>query len=133
MSDPLPEFYFRIRENGASVFRIDSANRQRRMELIEIAMVNSRNGNIKAHGEHRLSAAEHAAIEAWLNGRRQILESRENEAARQCIEQLNLTAQWAQGRASTAQLEAVSDDLLLAMHDLRNVLVRKKAEALGES
>ena len=28
------------------------------------------------------------------------------------------------------QLEAVTDDLLLAMHDLRSVLVRKKADRL---
>ena len=45
----LPEFYFRVRENGASVFRVDTENRHRRIEMHEIAMVNIRNGNIKAH------------------------------------------------------------------------------------
>ena len=133
MSDPLPEFYFRIRENGASVFRVDSANRNRRMELIEIAMVNSRNGNIRPHGDHQLSEAERAAIASWLDARRQTLEAREAEAVQLCLEQLNLTAQWAQSRASAEQIAALSDDLLLAMHDLRNVLVRRKAEALDEA
>ncbi len=33
-------------------------------------------------------------------------------------------------KASDAQLEEVTDALLLAMHDLRSVLVRKKAERL---
>ena len=33
MSD-LPEYYFRIRENGAVVFRVDTENRQRRIEVI---------------------------------------------------------------------------------------------------
>ena len=42
-----------------------------------------------------------------------------------------LTAQWAQTRASDEQLEAVTDALLLAMHDLRSVLVRKQSERLG--
>ena len=132
MSDPLPEFYFRIRDNGASVFRVDSGNRQRRTELVEIAMVNSRNGNIRAHGDHVLSAAERAAIEAWLAERRLIQERRENEGVQLCIEQINLTAQWAQSRASAGQVKAVSDDLLMAMHDLRNVLLRKMAECLEE-
>ena len=46
------------------------------------------------------------------------------------IDQLNLTAQWAQSRAAPEQLDAVTDALLLAMHDLRTVLVRRKAERL---
>ncbi|VAV88512.1 FIG00992248: hypothetical protein, partial [hydrothermal vent metagenome] len=41
---------------------------------------------------------------------------------------LNTTAQWVQSRATDAELEDVTDALLLAMHDLRSVLVRKKAD-----
>ena len=43
---------------------------------------------------------------------------------------MNLTTQWAQSKASDAELEAITDRLLLAMHDLRTVLVRKKADRL---
>ena len=43
---------------------------------------------------------------------------------------VNQTAQWAQSRASDDQLDAVTDALLLAMHDLRSVLVRKRADRL---
>jgi hypothetical protein len=43
---------------------------------------------------------------------------------------LNLTAHWVQTRASADDLAAVTDQLLLAMHDLRNVLVRKLSERL---
>jgi hypothetical protein len=35
-----------------------------------------------------------------------------------------------QSKASEAQLEDVTDALLLAMHDLRTVLVRKQADRL---
>jgi hypothetical protein len=35
-----------------------------------------------------------------------------------------------QSKASETQLDEVTDLLLLAMHDLRSVLVRKKAERL---
>jgi hypothetical protein len=38
----LPEFYFRIRENGAAVYRVSTENRQRRIEMTEIAVVNVR-------------------------------------------------------------------------------------------
>ena len=46
------------------------------------------------------------------------------------MDTLNLTAHWAQSRATDAQLDQVTDALLLAMHDLRTVLVRKKADRL---
>ena len=46
------------------------------------------------------------------------------------VDHLNLTTQWAQSRATLDQLDEVTDSLLLAMHDLRSVLVRKKAESL---
>jgi hypothetical protein len=48
----LPEFYFRIRENGAAVYRVSTENRQRRIEMAEIAVVNIKNGNIRPHGDH---------------------------------------------------------------------------------
>ena len=47
------------------------------------------------------------------------------------VDHLNLTTHWAQSRASEDDLERITDTLLLAMHDLRGVLVRKKAERLA--
>jgi molecular chaperone GrpE (heat shock protein) len=44
------------------------------------------------------------------------------------VDHLNLTTHWAQTKATDDQLEQISDSLLLAMHDLRTVLTRKKAE-----
>ena len=43
---------------------------------------------------------------------------------------MNLTEQWGQSKASEDQLGAGTDSLLLAMHDLSTVLVRKKADRL---
>lgn len=43
---------------------------------------------------------------------------------------LNLTAQWAQTKATDEQIDMFADDLLMAMHDLRSVIVRKKADGL---
>ncbi|MEM9754582.1 MAG: hypothetical protein AAF914_01240 [Pseudomonadota bacterium] len=131
MMTEIPDYYFRIRENGAAVFRIEPESRHARLEMTEIAAVNVRNGNVRPHGDHVLSAEDEAAIAEWLAERQAILDARDGAQAETCIETLNLTAQWVQARASDGALEAVTDRLLLAMHDLRAVLVRKKAARLA--
>ena len=126
----LPDYYFRVRENGAAVYRVTTDNRDRRLEMDPIAVVNVRRGDIKPHGDRVLSAADRAAIEDWMHRRQVLLEAREIDDIHRAIDHLNLTAQWVQSRASDAALEEVTDSLLLAMHDLRSVLVRKKADRL---
>ena len=133
MGADLPDYYFRVRENGAVVFRLGTENRQRRIEMDEIATVNVKNGNIKPHGEVELTEADKAAIEEWLAARQAQLAMREVDDILRTVDHLNLTTQWAQTRATDAQLEAVTDVLLLAMHDLRSMLVRRKAERLGKA
>ncbi|RME15758.1 MAG: hypothetical protein D6801_06745 [Alphaproteobacteria bacterium] len=128
MTVKLPEYYFRVRENGAFVFRVDGENRQRRIELEQIAAVNIRNGEIRAHGDRELSEDDLAAIRDWMERRKATLAARDIDDILRTVDHLNLTAHWAQTRASDEDLEAVTDALLLAMHDLRTVLVRKKAE-----
>jgi hypothetical protein len=126
--DKLPEYFFRIRENGAAVFRVETETRTRRLEMDQIAVLNIRNGDIKPHGERTLTDADRAAIDAWMTARRETLAIRDFDEMRRTIEQLNLTAHWAQTKASEAELELLSDDLLMAMHDLRAVLIRKMAD-----
>jgi hypothetical protein len=122
MGADLPDYYFRVRENGAVVFRVGTENRQRRIEMDEIATVNVKNGNVKPHGEVTLTGA-----------RQEQLAAREVDDILRTVDHLNLTSQWAQSRATDTQLDAVTDALLLAMHDLRSVLVRRKADRLAKS
>ncbi|MFC5736186.1 hypothetical protein [Sinirhodobacter huangdaonensis] len=130
MAGDLPDYYFRIRENGAAVFKVDTENRQRRIEMDQIAVVNIRNGEIKPQGDRRLSPEDLAEIEAWMAKRVALLAARDIDDILRAVDYLNLTTHWVQTKASEAQLDEVSDSLLLAMHDLRTVLVRKKAERL---
>lgn len=130
MTGELPQYYFRVRENGALVFLVDTENRQRRIEMDQIAVVNIRNGQIRAHGEHQLSERDMTAIEGWMAARLALLARRDIDDIHRAIDHLNLTAQWVQSKAGEDELEEVTDTLLLAMHDLRAVLVRKKAERL---
>lgn len=129
MTGDLPDYYFRLRENGAAVFRLGADPRHQRIEMEPIAHVNARSGEIRPQGDRQLTGADRAAIGAWLAQRRATLAARDADEARRTVEQLNLTAHWAQTRAAAAEIEAVADALLLAMYDLRSVLVRRRAES----
>ncbi|MBB3993533.1 hypothetical protein GGR95_001161 [Sulfitobacter undariae] len=130
MSDKLPDYYFRVRDNGAFVFSLDTENRQRRIDMDQIAVVNIRNGEIKPQGDRTLSETDIAAITTWMEERVQTLAHREMDDIFRAIDYLNTTTHWIQSRATEEQLDAVTDQLLLAMHDMRNTLVRKKADRL---
>jgi hypothetical protein len=131
MPSDLPPYYFRIRDNGAAVFRVETDARSRRVEMEPIAVVNVRSGEIRAQGERVLSDADTAAIRDWIAARQGLLARRDIDDIHRAIDHMNLTATWAQSKATEAQLDEVTDALLLAMHDLRTVLVRKKADRLG--
>ncbi len=124
----LPEYYFRVRENGAFVFRVDTENRQRRIDMDQIAVVNIRNGQIKPHGERELSERDMEVIRDWMAGRAELQAYRDIDDIHRAVDYLNTTTHWAQSKATDEQLDQVTDALLLAMHDLRTVLVRKKAD-----
>lgn len=133
MAGDLPDYYFRIRENGAAVFRVDTENRQRRIEMDQIAVVNIKNGEIKPQGDRRLTPEDQREIERWMASRVALLAERDIDDIHRAVDYLNLTTHWVQSKASDDQLENVTDALLLAMHDLRTVLVRKKAERMMKS
>ena len=130
MGAELPEYYFRIRDNGAAVFRVDTENRQRRIEMEQIATVNVKNAEIKPHGERVLSDAERRLIKDWAARRIALLARRDLDDIHRAVDHLNLTTQWVQSKATDTQLDEVTDTLLLAMHDLRATLVRKKADRM---
>ena len=130
MGADLPDYYFRIRENGAAVFKVDTENRQRRIEMDQLAIINVRNGEVKPQGDRVLTETDIAAIQDWLDKRVALLAQRDIDDIHRAVDYLNITTQWVQSKASDEQLEDVTDALLLAMHDLRTVLVRKKADRL---
>ena len=100
MAGDLPDYYFRIRENGALVFRVDAENRQRRIEMDQIATINIRNGEVKPHGDRALTAQDLAEIRDWIAHRSHQLAEREVDDILRAVDHMNLTTQWAQTRAS---------------------------------
>jgi hypothetical protein len=130
MGAELPDYYFRVRENGAAVFRVDTENRQRRIEMDQIAVINIKNGEVKPQGDRVLSEVDITQIEAWMAQRMALLAQRDIDDIHRAVDYLNITTQWVQSKATDEQLIGITDDLLLAMHDLRSLLVRKKADRL---
>ena len=96
----------------------------------QIAIANIRNGDIKPQGDRELSDEDITHIRAWMKERTALLARRDMDDIHRAIDHLNLTTHWVQSKASDEQLEEVTDALLLAMHDLRSTLVRKKSSRL---
>ena len=130
MDTSLPRYFFRIRENGATLFKMPEQNRQNRLEMHQIAVINLCNETVKPQGDTVLTDEETKLIADWMQERKTVLEEREIDDILRTVDHLNLTAQWAQSKASDADLERVTDQLLLSMHDLRTILSRKKAERI---
>jgi uncharacterized protein (UPF0305 family) len=65
-----------------------------------------------------------------MEERATVLAHRDIDDIHRAVDYLNLTIQWVQSKARADQLEAVTDALILAMHDLRSTLVRQKADRL---
>ncbi|MGR3838926.1 MAG: hypothetical protein ACU0A2_11305 [Cognatishimia sp.] len=132
MISPLPELYFRLRDGGASVFRMVDDARNGRLDMEQVATINLRSGEIRLGKDKTLSESEQETVDAWLADRRESQPWRRLDRAMQVIEDINQTAHWAQTEASDKDLEGVSDALFLAMHDLRQVLVRRAADRMSE-
>ena len=117
------EYYFRPRPGGAMMLRIAYDARLRRSEMHRVAGINAKTGDIDVTSGHELTETERALIDEWL-ARGHGLDGDAAKAA----EQIGHIAHWAQFRASPAELDAATEELLLAMQDLREVLVRKAAQ-----
>jgi len=124
------DLHFRTRDNGAAVFRVETENRQRRLDLRQLAVINIRSGEIKPHGQQVPTETETAQMQAWIEARRATVLARERDDVERLIDQINFAAQWAQSRAEPADIDAVANRLLLAMHDLRSTLVKKQVDGL---
>ena len=128
--NPINHLYFRTKENGASVFRVDTENRQKRMDLVLIASLNLKKATIKPRADTAPSPAEIAEIMLWIKNRQAMMVTRQTDNVHRMMDNMNETAQWIQTRANSDELDAIADDLLLAMHDLRSAIVRRKTDFL---
>ncbi len=122
------KLYFRVRKNGAQVFRVGMDQRDKRMTLDPLATVVLRSGEIRVQGTRSLSEAERDEIEKWRAERQTTLAHRETDDLRRTIEAIQATAHWMQTKASDDAIRMVADDLLMALYDLRAATVRRLSD-----
>ena len=115
-------YYFRPRPGGAALLKIVHDPRLRRSRLHRIAGINTATGDVRVTEGHLLTDAESALIADYL-----AQGNRLNGRAARAVAEIGHIAHWAQFRATPDELAAATEDLLLAMQDLREVLVRKAA------
>ncbi|MEE9455134.1 MAG: hypothetical protein V3V13_12260 [Paracoccaceae bacterium] len=120
-----PKLYFRRKDNGAGVYRVDAQN-SNRMDLQHIAVV-KQNGDIKVQNKQELSQDEVAEINAWFTARETTQSARDSARLDMLVGEMNRAAQWLQSDASGDEIMQVAQPLLMAMHDLRTTLVKQMA------
>ena len=123
--------YYRHRENGVTVFRMEIANRQRRIELNQIASI-LKDGEISPHKRRQPTEAEMAQISDWWTNWQQRKSEGGLSETEQFIAELNLFTDWVARKAPAEQIDQKSDDLLTALLDLRQVVVRKLSQTGDE-
>ena len=128
MIDTPDGLYFRTRENGAAVFRVDTQNQQRRLEVNQIAVINIAKGEFREQGDAPPTKAEKEAINAWIKKRQKTLAARQIDDIHRAIDMMNATAQWVQSKATDEDVDEFAQPLLLAMHDLRTTIVKNLAD-----
>ena len=71
MISPLPELYFRLRDGGASVFRMVDDARNGRLDMEQVATINLRSGEARLGKGKTLSESEQATVDDWIADRRE--------------------------------------------------------------
>ena len=118
------KLYFRHQDQGAQVFRMEVANRQRRIQLHQIASVTEA-GNVTPQDGCAATDAELAEIRAEWTSWRQRRDAGELNPTETFMAELNRFTGWVASDAPNSEVDALSDDLLLALLDLRQTVVRR--------
>jgi hypothetical protein len=126
------KLYYRVRKQGALVFRMEVSNRQRRIELNQIAAITGKD-EIRPHKRRPPTAEEEAEIRAWWADHKTRREAGELDEIETFMEELNKFTNWIEKEAPNAAVGAQSDPLLMALLDLRQVIVRRLSEDLPEA
>lgn len=121
------KLYYRVRKQGALVFRMEVSNRQRRIELNQIAAITGKD-EIRPHKRRPPTDAEEAEIREWWRTHKARREAGELDDVEVFMEELNKFTNWVEKEAPNATVSEQSDPLLMALLDLRQVIVRRLSE-----
>ena len=118
------KLYYRHRKQGAQVFRMEVANRQRRIELNQIASI-TKQGEIIPHKRRPATESELAEISEWWTRWTARQEAGDLNRTETFMSELNEFTNWIGKDAPEGEIDMLSDDLLMALLDLRQTIVRR--------
>lgn len=121
------QLYFRHGEKNVVVFRMEVANRQRRIELNRIARI-APDGTITQQTNRAPSADELVRIQSWWADWKRRSAVDDFDRTERFIAELNHFTDWMARRADASEVDARSDDLLTALLDLRQTVVRRLSQ-----
>ena len=87
--------------------------------------MNQEAGTWTARGGATLTAADEAAMRDWMGA----ADNRPQGPRERGLKGIGRLADWAQRDAEAAELDEAADEILLAMHDLRQVILRRRGDA----
>jgi len=123
--DNKPDLYFRRRDKGATVFRVETGDTGR-MEMQPIATVKP-NGDIKDGGNFQPDETERARILDWIASQAALQIARDAARMDEMLGGINRFTHWVQTEAPDSLIVENFEPILFALHDLRTTLVRKIA------
>ena len=118
------KLYYRHRKLGGQVFRVEVANRQRRIELNQIASITN-SGQIVPHKRRPATEAELEEIGLWWADWQARRDGGTLNRTESFMADLNQFTNWIAKEAPDEEVDALSDDLLMALLDLRQTVVRR--------
>ena len=124
----LPELYFRHKENGAAVFRIEAQNPGGALAFRSIGSINMRQKEFRPQNSATISDQELQKIDEWIVQQTELRSSLSFRRAAALPVELNYAADWVQRHASDDEFTQLTDTLLWAMFDLRQAIVRRHAD-----
>ena len=124
---PERRYFFRPRPGGAMLLRIDYDARLRRSSMTRVCGIDLATGAVLPSDAPNLTAEEQALVAEWLDAGNRL-----TGRGAQAVTQIGHIAHWAQFLAKPGELDAATNEILLALQDLREVLVRKAAQRAGQ-
>lgn len=119
----LPNIFFRVKDNGASVYRVGTAKSSGRIEFSKLATVVLKSQKINTQNEVTLTPDELREINEWM---RQQRSDRLAEDLRRISRDVNLaTHQIASSSEIDDELEAAINTVLLSLFDLQREITEK--------
>lgn len=119
----LPKVFFRIKDNGANIFRVKTTGKTGRIELIRLGTAAIKSQKILAQDGVTITEDEYAQIREWLS---QQTSSRLPEDLRRLSRDVNLAAQQISAKTELdPELESAINNLLLSLFDLQREVTEK--------